>query len=607
MSPYSKMFNDDGTVKWYPNDYASAVNPLLNYYGQNRLYKLGNLFASMYAEFKLPFGFDYRVSFQSRISNAKDYNFWDTNTLTGASTYQGGYGTRQDYSESEWMVDNILKWNKEIGINKFDLTLLYNAEQDRSYTSQYSNQTYVPNDALGFHGMQFGTVPNETSNDTQSGGNALMARLNYTLLGKYLLTTSVRRDGYSAFGLQNPTAIFPAVALAWRISDENFFKIDLINRMKLRLSWGVNGNRDIGIYAALAQLGSNLYDNGSKVVMGTYTNSVSNPGLRWERTQSINAGLDIGLFKDRIDMSVDYYDMTTTDLLMNRQLPEITGYSSITANLGELGNHGFEMTLNTVNVKESKFNWRSSLVFSFNRNKIKKLFGDIGTYTLSGKEITGEVPDYSNGWFPGQAIDVVWNYKTTGIWQLNEAAEAAVYKQKPGDVKALDVDGSGNYTSTGDKMFIGYERPRYRLGLKNEFDFLTNFTASIFIRADLGQIGRDPYITENTSMFDRLNTFQRPYWTPTNNNSEWPALGALYNAFGGGIAIYKPASFVRIQDVSLAYSLPAALSKRIKINNMRIFASVRNLCVFTKWPGYDPESGNTPMPKTYTLGINLSL
>jgi TonB-linked SusC/RagA family outer membrane protein len=604
--PYTKMWEDDGTLKWYPNDYIGFQNPLINYYGQDRLRKINSLFASLFAEVKLPLGFSYRLSFQPRFQHIKDYNFWNTNTITGATTYKGGFGRRQDYSQSEWMVDNILKWNKEIGINNFDLTLLYSAESVKNYTSQYENQTFLPSDALGYHGMGFGTVPIVTSTDTEAGGNALMARLNYTLMGKYLMTASIRRDGFSAFGQQNPTATFPALALAWKVSDENFFNIGFINRLKLRLSWGVNGNRDIGIYAALAQLGSYKYYDGANIQMGTYTSSLSNPGLRWERTQSLNTGLDIGLFEDRIDLTLDYYDMSTTDLLMSRQLPRITGFSSIMANLGELANKGFEMTLNTVNMNRPDFVWRSNLVLSLNRNKIIKLFGNYEEVEINGVMVQRELPDYSNQWFPGQAIDVVWNYELTGIWQLGEEDEAAVYKAKPGYYKALDVDNDGTYTEKGDKLFIGYTRPRYRIGLRNDIDFLKNFTGSIFIRADLGHIGNFPYVAVGTSTFDRHNAWQRPYWTPTDPNTEWPSLAHLYDAMGG-LATYFPRTFVRIQDVSLAYNLPRSVISRFKMDNLRIYCSVRNLCRFTEWPGYDPEAGNSPMPRTYTIGISLSL
>ena len=487
--PYAKVFNDDGTVNWYPNGYTGGTeSPLINYYGQDRIRKLNNLFASLFAEIKLPFGFVWKTSFQPRIQNTKDYNFWDKTTVEGVQNHIGGFGRRRDDSSMEWMMDNMLKWNKEFGVHVFDLTLLQNAEKSLAWTSQYENQNFQPTDALIYHGMSFGSIPAVMGTDTKSTGTALMARLNYTLMGRYLLTASFRQDGYSAFGQENPTAKFPAVALAWKISDESFFKLPVVNRMKIRLSYGINGNRDIGTYAALAQLNSNTYFDGTTTRMGAYASTLSNPGLRWERTAALNLGLDIGLFKDRIDLTIDAYDSKTTDLLMNRQLPRITGFNSIVANLGKLGNRGIEMTLNTVNINKPDLTWKSNIVFSLNRNEIIKLFGDVKTFTLLGVEQTGPVPDFTNQWFPGQSIDIVWDYNLLGIWQNEEKTEAAVYKQYPGYLKALDVNGDGKYTDMQDKQFIGHDTPQYRLGFRNDVTFLKHFTASLFIRADLGHI-----------------------------------------------------------------------------------------------------------------------
>jgi TonB-dependent starch-binding outer membrane protein SusC len=608
--PYAKVFNDDGTVNWYPNGYTGGTeSPLINYYGQDRIRKLNNLFASIFAEIKLPYGFVWKTSVQPRIQNTKDYNFWDKTTTTGVQSYIGGYGRRQDISSIEWMMDNMLKWNREFGVHSFDLTLLQNAEKSLGWTSQYDNQNFQPTDALNYHGMQFGSIPSETSNDTKATGSALMARLNYTLMGKYLITASIRQDGYSAFGQENPTAVFPAVALGWKISDEKFFKIDVINRMKVRLSYGVNGNRDIGTYAALSQLNSNTYFDGAATQMGTYASTLSNPSLRWERTAAFNVGLDIGLFKDRIDLTVDAYKSSTTDLLMNRQLPRITGFNSIMSNLGELSNKGIEVTLNTVNVNNQNVSWKSNVVFSLNRNEIIKLFGDVKTFTLLGVEQTGPVPDFTNQWFPGKPIDIIWDYQPAGIWQLEEKDAAAAFKQYPGYLKAVDVNGDGKYTDMMDKQFLGNRTPQYRLGFRNDVTFLKHFTASLFIRADLGHMGDySNVILEGHSTYDRRNAWYRPAWTPTNPDNEWPSLGHYWDAFGGGIRTFKPMGFVRIQDASLSYDLPVAIAQKIKASSLRVFASVRNLATFTDWPGWDPEvAGISPMPKTYTFGFNISL
>lgn len=600
VSPYGKVINDDGTVNWYPHDYEIAPNPLVNYYNQQKEYKTTTFFASLYTIVSLPLGFKYKLSYQPRYVFRRNYNFWGSNTITGGVSHSGGYGTRSDFTQFEWMVDNLLTWEKKIGIHGFDFTFLYNAEQIKSYDSSSSNETFMPNEALGYNALQFGVNPLLENDDTQAGGDALMGRMNYSLLEKYLFSLSVRRDGYSAFGQDNPRATFPAASFAWKISEEEFFNSEVINRMKLRTSWGVNGNRDIGIYSALAQIGNALYYDGSGVQMGLYNSSLANPSLRWERTESFNVGIDVGLFNNRIDISAEAYTMTTTDLLMNRKLPEITGFTDITTNLGELGNRGFELTLNTVNISKADFTWKSNLVFSFNRNKIIELFGDID-------ENGDPVPDYTNHWFPGEAIDVVWDYNIIGVWQLDEKNEAARYNMVPGDYKGEDLNDDGRYDALIDKQFIGYDRPQYRLGFRNDFTFLKNFTASVFLRGDLGYLGNFDYAIHESSMYNRLSTWNVPYWTPTNENNEYARTTEVHGAYGGGLRIFKPRSFVRVQDLSLSYKLPKLLATKMKLNGMRVFVSGRNLVTFTKWPGWDPESGNDPMPRTITLGLSLSI
>lgn len=606
-SPYGEMWDAEGNLKRYPHGHSG--NPLLDYHRTSLMDKKNNLFANMYASIKLPAGFDFKVSFQPRYQTTKYLRFVTISERLGAIPNELPEGERRESSTMNYMIDNLLTWKREFGDHSFDVTLLANIEENQYWSTNQTNKNFQPNQELGYHGLQFGDTPGIDNNDTRSTGDALMARLNYGLMGKYLLTASIRRDGYSAFGTENPRATFPAFALAWVASDESFFKIAPVNRMKLRFSWGVNGNRDIGMYAALANIGSSLWYDGSNTRVGIYNTTLANPGLRWERTASLNFGVDLTLLQNRIDVTADYYDMTTTDLLMNRRLPRVTGFSNITTNLGELGNRGFEMTIASKNVTTQAITWNSNFVFSLNRNKIKKLFGDIGTYTLLGQERNGEVPDYSNEWFPGQPIDVVWNYDVTGIWQQGEE-EAATYGLQPGDFKAVDVNNDGKYVNLDDKKFIGYEAPRYRFGLRNDVTFLKNFTASVFVRADLGHVGSySAALNSGYESNDRWNrnTGPVPYWTADRPNDEYARLNPIVSAFGGGIMIYKPRSFVRIQDVSLTYHLSEELAQRMRLNNLNVFGAVRNLATFTEWPGWDPESGMTPMPRTYTFGLSFSL
>jgi TonB-linked SusC/RagA family outer membrane protein len=608
-SPFGNIYNEDGSLNLRPHDDPSAYNPLMNYFGQDRNRKINTFFASFYANVELPLGIQYKLSFQPRYSFTNEHNFWGEQTITGSQTYPGGRATRANSKVTEWMVDNLLTWKKKVGVHNFDVTFLYNAEKYNSWYEFQANQNFSPNPNLGYHGLQFGDSPSLTNTDMKQTGDALMGRINYTLLDKYLVTASLRRDGYSAFGQENPRALFPAAAFAWKVSDEDFFNENwLVNRLKLRVSWGVNGNRDIGAYSALAQLGSVLDYDGSNIQVGVQNTTLSNRGLTWERTESVNFGANIGLFENRVDLTADYYIGTTTNLLMNRLLPRITGFRSITSNLGELENRGFELTLNTVNINSNGFKWNTNFVFSVNRNKIKKLFGDTGEYTLLGETRTGELPDFSNHWFPGRSIDVVWDYDVIGVWQMEEEEQADVYNMSPGDFKAVDVNEDGQYTDLIDKQFIGYTTPRQRLGMRNEFSY-KNFTAAIFIRADLGHLIPFNQALQGSLSHDRrnYNGGPMPYWTPENRNNEYARLRPIHSAYGGGLNIYKPGSFVRIQDVSLSYALPASIIERLELNSLSVFGAIRNLYSFDEWPGWDPESRMTPMPRIYTLGLNMSL
>ncbi len=607
MSPYGSMFEEDGTARWYPNSFP-VTNPLINYYGQDRFSKSYNLFASMYAKLKLPFGIEYKISYQPRYSFLKDYNFWPSTTRTGGYDHSQGYGTRTDASSFEWILDHLVHWKKEYGVHSFDLTLLYSAEQNNYWSGNSSNESFVPNQNLGFNGLQFGTKPYVGNYDSKQTGDAAMARLNYDLMGKYLLTASIRRDGYSAFGVENPRATFPALAFAWKVSNEDFFNVDWISQLKARVSWGVNGNRSIGAYSALAQLRPNFYYDGTNVQVGVYNNTLANSSLVWERTEAFNIGFDMGMFNNRFSVVAEYYNAKTNDLLMERKLPRITGFSSITTNLGEIGNKGLELTLNSVNINNSNFSWRTSVVFSLNRNEIIELYGDYEEIEVDGKTVKREIPDYSNEWFPGEAIDVIWDYNVTGVWQLDEKAEAEKYNMIPGEFKSEDVNKDYAYIALDDKQFIGYTKPRYLFGMKNDFTFLKNFTASFFIRADLGHESRYNYAyRRGGDTFDKRSEYDIPYWTPENPINDYASLISDYNAYGGGMHIYKSRAFVRLQDISISYQMPSDICKTLKVSSMRIFGSGRNLLTFTDWPGWDPESGNTPMPKNVTLGINISL
>lgn len=612
ISPYGSKYNEDGTLRMYPME-DIFVNPLIYPSLRDYFDNTQTLFAIIFGEVELPWGISYRINYSNNMSWRKEYLFDPFDTPRG--TTNDGYGSRMSRSTHGWQVDNILKWNQTFGeIHDLDVTFVANAEKRQTWQESQTNTQFSPNDNLGYHAMQMGSVPNINSDDTYQTGSALMGRINYSLLNKYLFTFTTRKDGYSAFGSRHPYATFPSAAFAWRVSDERFFKTSLINDLKLRLSWGETGNRSIGIYEALARLQLNRYIYGDNLEAGVWSSRMANEDLRWESTAALNLGIDFGLFQNRLSGSIDLFDMTTTNLLLDRSLPSIMGYSSVAANLGELENKGMEVTLSSTNVDiQDKFRWNTTLNFSLNRNKIKSLYGDMIDVVDGAGNVTGqkEADDWTNGWFIGESIDRIWDYEAIGVWQIEEADKAAMYGKTPGDYKLRDINDDGVLTPEDDKVFLGYSRPRYRLGLRNDFNFLKGFNLSIFLRADLGFYRSNPLYAADSGheasefYIYRTNILARPYWTEENPTNEWAKLRS--NLGAPSFSIYKNSSFLRIQDVSLSYNFPAEKIRNYSLQHLRLFINLRNYFTLTKWNYWDPESGGAPMPKYFNFGLSVNM
>jgi TonB-linked SusC/RagA family outer membrane protein len=608
-SPFGNIYEEDGkTLTFYPHADNTSQNPFLYYQYRDKMNKTQTMFATVFGEIRFPYGFSYRVSFVNRYLWNKDYYFDPVTTPNGFSTQ--GFGSRNDNSSYEWQVDNIFKWQQTIAdIHEVEGTFLINAEKFQSWQSVQENNQFAPSGALSFHALQAGISPNLNDNDQYSTGNALMARLNYSLLDRYMITATWRKDGYSAFGQKHPYAEFPSVALGWRISEEDFFDVSWIDYFKLRISWGANGNRAVGRYESLARLGTTKYIYGTTLATGVYSSTMANSDLKWERTEALNIGVDFGILKNTLYGSMEYYDMTTKDLLLNRSLPRIIGYTSVAANLGQLGNKGLEFTLNSTNINKTNVKWNSNLVFSFNRNKIKHLYGEMIDVVDENGNITGqrEADDIGNEWFIGQALDRIWDYKILGIWQEDEAEQAAVYGKQPGDFKLRDVNNDGVLNPNDDKIFQGYKKPKYRLGLRNDVVLLRNFELSAFLRADLGYYGVNNLHlnSRNNADYERRNRMYRPYWTPDNPVNDYARLNS--DSQSPSFNYWEDRSFVRLQDVSLSYNIPQSKLSKYKIQGLKVFLNFRNLLTFTGWEHYDPESQTAMMPKYSNMGLNITL
>ncbi|MEX2591365.1 MAG: TonB-dependent receptor [Anditalea sp.] len=616
LSPWGSEYNEDGTYRYRPNDEASGGNhPFAGPYYTDRLQKFTTLNTTLFAKVNLPFGIKYQMNFTPRLEFYERFNHESAEYEPWANI--GGSASRQNRKTYNWQVDNILTWNKTINdIHNIDVTLLANAEKYQRWDNTMTNNGFDPHDRLGFHNMAAGINPIISSNDEYSTGDALMARLFYSLKNRYMVTLSTRRDGYSAFGQKNPRATFGSAALGWVFTDENYFNSSWLDYGKLRASWGSNGNRDIGRYASLANLQTGKYlqvrpDGTVYQVSQLYVNNMANENLQWERTTAYNLGLDFTLFNNLIDGTLEAYTTSTTDLLVQRSLPDILGFDWVWDNLGEVKNRGFEISLNSLNMSRENFTWRSTANFQLNRNEIGSLYGDMVDVTDEAGNVIGEteVDDFENQWFIGHAIDEIWDIPVLGIWQANEADQAQNYGVHPGDFKVQDINQDGLYTRD-DRDFLGFEEPRFRWSIRNEFKIFKNFDASFLIYSYWGHMNPYNQAKNRDGFLDRSNSHLFPYWTPENPQNEY---ARLYSSNGSAsFNVYRKKSFIRLDNIALAYTVPAEISQRINIESLKLYFNVRNVAVFapdwTYWdPEWDPNVGPGPTPRNFSLGLNITL
>jgi TonB-linked SusC/RagA family outer membrane protein len=452
---------------------------------------------------------------------------------------------------------------------------------------------------------------------------SVFARGNYAFKGKYLLTATVRRDGSSRFGEARKWGTFPSGSIGWKISEEDFMKgAKLISDLKLRASYGVTGNNAIGDYRSLSLLSTSTYVIGDALTQGTVPGSLSNVNLGWESQAQTDIGLEVSFFNRRINFVADYYDKRNKDMLFNVQTPAVTGFTTAIVNLGEVQNKGFEFTLNTQNLV-GKINWTTNFNITFNRNKVlsmstpnDKIFGNTG-----GR-------GNSNVTMVGQPIGVFFGKKMVGVF--NSDAEATAYGKQPfakaGDFKFEDVDGNGKIDDN-DRVVIGSPHPKYIFGFNNTVTF-KNFSLDILTNAMVGQkVFASLFAVNNSAVQNNMAFVDEARW----RSASQPGSGK-YGSFGRTIrggkndnfaysswSLYD-ASYYRIRQVTLNYTLPGRLLSRLHVQGARVYVGINNLHTFTNYPGYDPEVGNGgdtqtvlgvdfgtyPMARTYTVGINFS-
>jgi len=596
MSPLILPWDNNGGLKINPFN-TNLVNPLLSYEA-NDYDRHNYFFANIYANVQLPVkGLSYKISFGNnyRLDIKNISNIYDAN-LTGQASKENT--TYYDYT-----FDNLLTYNKTIGKHNLTGTLLYGAiERENSYTRAYS--TGFSRLTLGYDNLQQGTNRFAISNAFKEALNYQMFRLNYSFDSKYLFTGTIRRDGFSGFAENNKYGIFPSLSVGWDISKESFFKVGWIDNLKFRLGYGVAGNQT-SRYSSLASVGVNaayVYGDGSSTELGQQVNSLPNPDLRWERTTGANLGVEFTLFKNRLSGVAEYYDTKTTDLLYSVNIPVLTGFNNYLTNIGQLNNKGIELSLNSKNINGTNFKWTSTLNFARNVNKVVKLLGD-----LNGDGVEDDLPQ--SGLFIGESTAVIYDYKVDGIWQIGEKIPSGY---SAGTYRIVDQNGDG-LINASDRAVLGSSAPAYRISLLNNFQY-KNFTFSIFLNSVQG--GNRSYLAGNTPRLIRDDNSIRnnylsgiDFWSPDNPDGKYPRsfVSATLNP-----SLYQNRSFVRLQDVSLAYKFTGKLIERLKLQNLNLFVSGRNLATWTDWEGWDPETNQgltndgRPVFKGYSVGLNVT-
>lgn len=636
-SPYADYLDENGNPIQYPQDENWSQRGY-NYDFQKQYLELEKGYTVLNtifnAKLNLPFGITYQFNVAPRYQYFYDRYFMSAE-LPGSNPNDRG-ANREQAKRFDWSLNNTITWDKTFDEkHHFIVTLAQEAEERRYWSDRIEARNILPSDALGFHNTQNGSKENSSwkTKDTHETADGMLARLFYSYDDRYMVTGSIRRDGYSAFGSSNPYAYFPSAAVAWTFSNEKFFEKfkNVMSTGKLRVSYGSNGNRSLDDpYTALA----NLYEGGGGY-MGYITSSgdlqllrylmanrMANPTLQWEKTHAWNFALDFGFLNDRITGTLDVYKMSTKDMIMNQPLPSFTGFDHITTNLGQVDNNGFELSLHSLNINNKNFSWSTTFNISYNRNKIVHLLGQYeNVLDANGNVIGQKESDYqSGGWFIGKAIDEIWDFKVIGIWQKDEWEEAKKYGQQPGDPKvwnnpANDVhneDGSVTIVyNDADKQFLGRKTAPINWSLRNEFTLWKDLTISFNIYSRMGHKSLSNNYLNNDDDGGRMTYAAaclraKEYWTGDNPTNKYGRIDAQGPNGAKTPGMLYNRSFIRFENLAVGYTLPKKMTQKWGIERVKVSGTIRNLGTWAKdWEYGDPETGGLGT-RLYSFGVNLT-
>ncbi|WFE82733.1 TonB-dependent receptor [Parabacteroides chongii] len=621
MPPIQEVKDADGKYTNFTGTPWGGTNPV----GMSELYKReivnSRLLANMALTYNIIDGLTFRVNAGAEVNSEGIDRYIPIGLSAGGKL--DGDASKEKANYYTIINENILTYDKKFNKNHA-LNLMGGITfQTYQYDKLTGSGTGFLRDVYETNNLGVASTPGTPSSGFKDYRMvSFLGRANYNLMEKYLLTVTARYDGSSKFSKNHKFAFFPSAALAWRVSEEEFMKeIDWLSNLKLRGSIGQTGNQSIDPYQTFAQLGTSapIFGNGKDI--GFNLSSMANDNLKWETTTQTDIGVDFGFFSNRLNIGFDYYWKQTRDLLYKATLPPSSGYSSMLRNLGRIDNKGFEISINTINMK-GKVNWTTNLNITSNKSIVK----DLGTDVYGNKIQRIDAPISGGNWFPlfvGKAPFQLYGYEIEGIYQTDEEARLnGEATKKAGDYRYKDTDGKAGIT-TGDKTIIANTQPKFTFGLTNTINW-NNFEFSFLM---IGSIGGDIVNEFNKSITNIGGTWNirkdvwENHWTPEHPNAKYARASAStkdYLAFGDPNSIWvENGSYLRFKDIKLAYTLPTQWFSGTHKPNISLYVSGQNLITITSYSHYDPEAswmssavngwdrGVYPSSKSFTLGLQV--
>ncbi|MGE4585971.1 MAG: TonB-dependent receptor [Mangrovibacterium sp.] len=600
VTPLSEPYDSEGNMIYQLGGDTFGWNPLADLVDGAYVDERTRLrvFSNLYVEVDILENLNYRMNY------GLDYQKYRRGLFEGSLSSARQYSSPRAMKEHEETTintfENIFTYSKEFSQNhKLKATGLFSI-QESDYEMTMIDVEDLPYEHQSFHNLSTAETVLDYDSDKQEWGiMSFMGRINYDLMDKYLFTFTGRYDGSSRLSEDKRWGFFPSAAFLWKISNENFMSAqNLFSNLNLRLSYGVTGNTAVDPYQTKGSLTRTTYSFGGNSGYGYKPGSLANEDLEWESSATTNIGIDFGIGQS-IAGTFEVYRTKTTDLLLERNLPITSGFESVMENIGETKNKGWELTLNARLVNKRNFTWTTDLNLFGNKEEIVDLYGT--------KE-----DDSGNEWFIGEPLSVWYDYKKIGIWQTDEAEQAAVYQQNPGEIKIEDVN-QDDIINEKDKVILGSNIPDFTLGLGSRFTY-KNFEFSFLLLGIFGQTVYNDFEVDNSTLQGRYNNLNVDYWTETNptNDNPKPDGDREYPLYSESRA-YQSGDFLKVKNIQLGYNLPKKFLSKFGIKSMKVYVNADTPFVFSELDSnLDPEtfdgvieSNGSPSTRMYSLGINV--